>query len=278
MKVLLYVLFLLSPTLIWAVPDPRDSIILESKTVAPSTGPVATTMRVWITNKDSIAVVRLPLVEKSLSGGAYLTLAHPRTGMGAVNRLTSTLRKFLASFNRYNNSSPDSILLMAELDPTDIPDGEPPNSIRKPFLELKFDTVLSALGHVEFDSIRILAVRIEFANMLGSRVEVNFAKSLFTVVAPRMNLNIDVSSSSVSVVNQTGNFQKPLLQGFLPENGSSNEPITSGTSFAFQALPAPVIFDTSRSSKPKRVNLNGQKVTVFSKECANTSKPGHYPK
>ncbi|MGE5693263.1 MAG: hypothetical protein ACM3YF_05740, partial [Candidatus Zixiibacteriota bacterium] len=51
-----------------AQPDPRDSVILESKIVAPvaGTGGVVR-MRVWITNKDSLTFVTMPLIETSLS-------------------------------------------------------------------------------------------------------------------------------------------------------------------------------------------------------------------
>jgi len=47
----------------FAVPDPRDSVILESKTIAPGVGSPAAVVGVFITNKDSLSNVTLALVE-----------------------------------------------------------------------------------------------------------------------------------------------------------------------------------------------------------------------
>lgn len=65
----------------WAqVPDPRDSIILESKVLAPGlvgspTGnPPAFTMKVYITNKDTLAILILALRESTIVGTAYADL------------------------------------------------------------------------------------------------------------------------------------------------------------------------------------------------------------
>jgi hypothetical protein len=43
-------------------PDPRDSVIIESKTVYPGNGPAAAYVKVYITNKDTLAGYTLCLV------------------------------------------------------------------------------------------------------------------------------------------------------------------------------------------------------------------------
>ena len=84
--VLLLGILLLTIGQLSAQPDPRDSLILESKIVAPTAGTGGVVrMRVWITNKDSLTAVTMPLVESSLLGGAYMTLARPRTGNAGEN-------------------------------------------------------------------------------------------------------------------------------------------------------------------------------------------------
>ena len=123
---------LFSSTIAWArVPDPRDSIILESKTVAPGAFHDAPTdtaayvyLRMWITNKDTIVWISLPLEERSLSNGAYLRAGHPRlpgnSSGGTINHLTSTLPHHrYALFTKYNSSSPDTFL--QELSNTYVP-------------------------------------------------------------------------------------------------------------------------------------------------------------
>lgn len=72
------------------VPSPGDSIIIESKTLTVSTGVPAAVVRVFITNKDTLTAYTLALVERSRSGGAYMTLSHPRNFDGVVTPLTGT--------------------------------------------------------------------------------------------------------------------------------------------------------------------------------------------
>ncbi|MGH8005356.1 MAG: hypothetical protein ACRECJ_11605, partial [Limisphaerales bacterium] len=85
--VLLLGVFSLTMGRLSAQPDPRDSVILESKIVAPvagANGSGVVRMKVWITNKDSLTYLTLPLIETSISGGAYMTLSRPRTFNGVV--------------------------------------------------------------------------------------------------------------------------------------------------------------------------------------------------
>lgn len=169
-----------------AQPDPRDSVILESKIVAPiagASGSGVVRMKVWITNRDSLTYLTLPLIETSTSGGAYMILSRPRTFNGMVIPLTGTLRFFAAAnVARYNGISPDSFLVAAGFDPSDPTSIEPPNAVRKPIWELKFDTVSSQaqVGTVEFDSGRV-TLSVQFTNTEPRDLEVHFVKGVFQV-------------------------------------------------------------------------------------------------
>ena len=190
-------------------PDPRDSIILESKTVAPGAHPGPSTdtaaylyVRVFITNKDSLTYMTLPLVTTSTSGGAYATVARPRNFFGVVNPLTNTLRYFNhASFVVYNSSSPDKIDVGAGFDPADPGTIEPPNEIRKAVWELKFDTVWATAGTFELDSTTAGSQSVLFTNTVPQDINVNFVKSVITVPAAlKGDLNWDLALTAADVV------------------------------------------------------------------------------
>ena len=187
---LLICLFVYSSA-IFAAPDPRDSIIIESKTVNPGAGAPAVYLRVLITNKDSLSNIVLPLVERSITGGAYMILSRPRNFNGVVRPLTTTLsnyRIFVGS--RYNDLSPDTVTIAGHFDPLDRATLEPPNSNRKAFWEIKFDTVRPGLGNLEVDSalIKVGDVgswnAIYFLDRMGDIIRVNFVKGVITVQAP----------------------------------------------------------------------------------------------
>ncbi len=184
--VLLLAVFSLTIGSLSAQPDPRDSVILESKIVAPiagASGSGVVRMRVWITNKDSLTFVTLPLIETSVSGGAYMTLSRPRTFVGAVVPLTTTLQtQRILNTLKYNSTSPDSFLVAGGFDPLDPATIEPPNASRKALWDIKFDTVTSQaqVGFVQFDSGRV-AQSLTFTNTLPSDHSPNFVKSLFQV-------------------------------------------------------------------------------------------------
>lgn len=171
-------------------PDPRDSVIIESKTVNPGAGAPAVRVKVFITNKDTLQNITLGLVEKSLTGGAYMVLSRPRTYDGVITKLTSTLsfQKFLNT-TRYNGVSPDTIVATSFRDPNDpIITAEPPNSSRKAFLEIKFDTVRSAMGTIALDSLRWYGgynvLFVADVNQVTRDIPVNFVKGTITVEAP----------------------------------------------------------------------------------------------
>jgi len=209
-KVVLVLLlaFFAMVVLVQAQPDPRDSIILESKAVVPGAHPGSGSdtaayvyLKVYITNKDSLAFVTLPLTERSTSGGAYMTLARPRNFDGMVNRLTTTLGAQRGSNPSpltvpgrvYNSVSPDTLAFFAGFDPLDPSTIEPPNVGRKALWEIKFDTVFNNAGTIEFDTTRWSNGFAGFTNTDPIDYRVNFIKSVITVVTNPLkgDLNLD---------------------------------------------------------------------------------------
>ncbi len=165
-----------------ALPDPRDSIIIESKFVQFGVGSPATVVRVYITNKDTLGAIGLCLVEKSISGGAYMILSQPRTFQGVVNQLIPTLPDFQTFVgNRYNNVSPDSFAIASYR--IALAGEEPPNLTRKAIYEIKFDTVRtnSNNGKVVIDTCRIIENWTSLCKPNGEDIKVNFVKGTITV-------------------------------------------------------------------------------------------------
>lgn len=180
MKALVAGLILLGTSFAFAQPDPRDSIILDYKTVTPSIGPAILTIRVWITNKDSLSGLILPLVESSFSGGAYATLSYPRTFSGVITPLTGSFTSGTADFSFYHSDSPDTFLLSGSASSP-----EPPHSTRQAVWEIKFDTVKNNLGCFELDSITFPPnFAVGFIDQIGRSVAVNFIKSRIRVDVP----------------------------------------------------------------------------------------------
>jgi len=186
---LVFVLF--SYGIVNATPDPRDSVILESKVVNPSNGPVAMTVRVSITNKDTLRSLILPVVIRSISGGAFVIIARPRTQSGTLNQLTSTL-PFIITNDKTNSVSPDSFRWFSDVFAGS--DYETPNLTRKGFWEIKFDTIRPNLGTVEIDSASINTTTVLFTTKDLIDLPVNFVKSTITVV-PSCNTNFDFQAS-----------------------------------------------------------------------------------
>jgi hypothetical protein len=193
--------------IVQAQPDPRDSVILESKTVYPGAHPGSSSdtaayayLRVYITNKDSLVAIEVSLLETALSGGAYMTLGWPRNFNGVFNRLTNTLggTKYY-NFTGYHSNSPDSFYFGGVFDPLQPASIEPPNAVRKPFWEIKFDTVRANLGAVEFDSLGNLSRQTAFTNTVPVDVPVHFVKSTVTVER-KGDLNLDGIVSPADVV------------------------------------------------------------------------------
>jgi len=198
--------FLLLATTAWAqTPDPRDSIILESKTVEPGhRGETDTSaylyVKVYITNKDSLAFMVLSLKEISTYSGAYGILGRPRNFLGVINPLTYSFRYGVASnFSRYDGQSPDSFVVGAGYDGTDPATIEPPNAVRKAVWEIKFDTVLNVAGRFVLDTATV-AYRTMFTNTVPLDMPVNFVKSVITVAVNKGDMNEDGRLSAADIV------------------------------------------------------------------------------
>ncbi len=186
------------------IADPLDSVIIESKFVIPGSGSPHMNLRVYITNKDNIIGLALPLREETYSGDAYAVLATPRTFNGTVTPLTNTLRYSSGhNFNFYDGVSPDRFLLVGNSDVTDLGNTtEPPNAARKAIWDIKFNSVTgtgNCTGKILFDTTldieRIFDNTIQFVDANKKRVPVNFLRSFVTVagtVAPTQNLTLQM--------------------------------------------------------------------------------------
>ena len=173
---------LLGSTASFAQPDPRDSVIIESKTVAPNlTGSPAFTLKVYITNKDTLANFTLPVEIKTVSGTAFVLLNSPRSFNGTINRLTSTLGNNTVFSSFVNDASPDSAIWSGFWDPNDTSTAEPPNFSRKAIWEIKFSHSSDSAGQVQIDSAVIFSNRVRFVGIGVNSVKVNLVKSIVSV-------------------------------------------------------------------------------------------------
>ncbi len=196
MKTILAVL-LLATTAFSQTPDPRDSVIIESKTAAPQSGPCASAslkIRVWITNKDSLAVIVLPLETNRISGDAYAVLSRPANcgsnraavviadfiyppGPGGGQRLPARF----SNVNNYHSTPPDTFLWAGNQEnPLQADDRVPPNFTRVPVIDIKFDSV-TGLGLFQVDSGKVLANTVSFVDIFGTAIYVNFVKGMINV-------------------------------------------------------------------------------------------------
>ena len=203
------------------VPDPRDSIILESKTVTPGSGRPYMTIKAYITNKDSLTYMVLALKEVSTSGGAYGILSRNalgfRTFASVITNLTYTFRYITAASFRYDSSSPDSFIFAAGFDGSDPATIEPPNATRKAIWEIKFDTVLSSVGTFVLDSAVVVGQPSSFINTRPVDVPVNFVKSVITVAYPKGDFNQDFRMSAADIVL----LLNCVFQSMPPPGGAS---------------------------------------------------------
>jgi len=210
MKSAIVSFLLLTTTAFAQVPDPADSIIIESKYAAPKNGACQSAVlrvRVYITNKDSLGNVTLPFLFTSKSGGAYATLSRP-ANCSSDRAASATVFDFIypdptrlptraTNSQNYHSNSPDSFPWSGNLQ---IDQELLPNSTRTPFLEIKFDTVRTNLGTFEIDTTRIGFSSPVFVTLLGGAViPFNFVKSTITV---RINgdMNLDGLLTSPDVV------------------------------------------------------------------------------
>ncbi|MGH8005283.1 MAG: Ig-like domain-containing protein [Limisphaerales bacterium] len=170
------VLLLIPPAAFAQAPDGRDSVIIESKTVEPgNTGSPAFTLKVYITNKDTLANLTLPVEIRTGNGAAFVLLNTPRTFNGTINRLTSTLGNSFVFSPFINDASQDSAVWSGFWDPNDTSTAEPPNSTRKAIWEIKFSHSSDSMGMVQMDSATIFDNKLQFVSVNGEAVNANFA-------------------------------------------------------------------------------------------------------
>ena len=179
-------------------PDPRDSIILESKTVAPGlSGHPAFSLKVYITNKDTVAILTLALRESTITGTGYAVLDSMGNGGDpdgwALSDCVTFLKKTLngnpaENFSDYDGKSPDRFLVAATFSPTStnpFRQAEPTNVTRSAIWELKFMSTTKSPGVVQIDTTKLSVATLFTVIRNGGRdvrdVPVNFVKSLITI-------------------------------------------------------------------------------------------------
>ncbi|MCI0330790.1 MAG: dockerin type I domain-containing protein [candidate division Zixibacteria bacterium] len=202
--------FLLLGTTVWAQPDVRDSIILESKSVEPGhRGETDTSaylyVKVYITNKDSLAYMVLSLKEVSTYNGVYGILGYPRTFTGVITPLTPSFRYGVATiFSKYDGISPDSFVIGAGADGTDPNTFEPPNGVRKAVWEIKFDSAITYNypGTFELDSAVVSGQPGCYFTKISpvADLPVNFVKSVITVAYDKGDMNEDGRITAVDII------------------------------------------------------------------------------
>ena len=190
------------------LPDPRDSIILESKSVAPNlSGSPAFAVKVYITNKDSLTYMTLGIRESTIVGTAYALLNRDANGLltfySVVSNLTNTLHYNEGDiFVGYNETSPDFFVLAAGFDGINPETIEPPNLVRKPVWELRFRRTLDVMGQILLYSyLRCGQTSYDyFTNTQPRDIPVNFLPGVITVEYLKGDLNGDVMLSAADVV------------------------------------------------------------------------------
>ncbi len=244
-------------------PDPADSVILESKTIAPQAGACQSAIlkiRVYVTNKDSLGNVTLPLEERS-DGGGYAILSRPSSC--ASNRTSANVFTFLyptapgsgtprlgtriASFVNYHSNPPDTFMFTGTFDPTDPDTKLPSNLTRTPLLEIKFDSVTTTappgVGKFELDSGKISANVVNFVDAFGNTQRVNFIKSVNIVGVP-LEFNLISPANGAFVPSQQPTFVWESLHDSLPIPASYTVFVSTSPSFS-PADTSPPLADTT---------------------------------
>jgi hypothetical protein len=190
---------LMIPALVFAgIPSPADSVICESKTVAPTAGACQSAgvkLRTFITHEDSLANVTIVYSTTSTSNGGYATLS--RSGACAASRnfaavvdpliSAAQLKSRLLNSSQYHSSSPDTFAAFFTLsDPTDDLEKLEPSSGRRALMDVKFDSASATTipGVMEVDSSKVLANTIQFVDLFGVKQDVNYVKGILTISVP----------------------------------------------------------------------------------------------
>ncbi|MCI0406736.1 MAG: hypothetical protein L0209_11855, partial [candidate division Zixibacteria bacterium] len=122
--------------------------------------------------------------------------------------------------NQYDGISPDRFKLVGSYNSGDLTTAELPNATRKLFWQLKFDTAALSgpSGQVLFDSVRNNpSDRIEFRDLAGTRIRVNFINSVFTITATDVrDINPAFVPRQFALFQNYPNPSTPAPRLFLP--------------------------------------------------------------
>lgn len=255
---ILIVLVLTLWTAAWAQPDPRDSIILESKTVDSNlTGAPAFTMKIYITNKDTLGFLTLAFVESTTVGAGYAILDSSGSlddpdgwvWRDMVNPVRGTLDgTIIEDFSQYNGTSPDRFLLAGGFNPAPglpLRNAEFINLSRVVIWELQFGSTTNSSGLVRLDTTRLTQ------------------STLFTIITNQGQNAVDIPVNFVAAqctVGMVSTDVREVNQGQRPQTYSLSQnypnPFNANTQISF-ALPK------AGKTRLEVFNILGQKVNTL---------------
>jgi hypothetical protein len=259
-----------------AQPNPADSVIIESKTVAPfdsACSRAGLLVRVFITNKDTLSNITLPFESRTLTSAAYATLSRGAACSGTRTSAqvfpflyppalsgTQRLGTRVANFLGYHSNPPDSFMFTGTFDPTDPDTWMPRNPTRAALIDIKFDTAkVTPLtnGQFEIDSVRIPpANTIQFVDPNGATIRVNFVKSLVTVQGLGVK---DIDKGQIpTVYSLAQNYPNPFnantqITFALPKSGQARLDI-----YNVLGQKVSTLFNEFMSAGTKTVNWDGR--------------------
>jgi len=225
MKTLLAALILSGATVTFSqTPDPRDSIIIENRLTTRYYGMCGSAIwriRVWITNKDSLENITLPLEIRASYQAGYATLSRPAdcgpyTTASAFSVLlpAGQLPFQDGRFELYDGSPPDTFMFEASSDPTQEASKVPPNSTRRALIDIKFDTIKGGGGPCPIDSTLFPpSSTISFTNAAGYKVPVNFVEGYISIIAHPPFISNCPSNPFELLYGQTLSYQFTSFEG-----------------------------------------------------------------
>jgi len=232
--ILLAGLLLVLPVLAWAqAPNPADSIILESKSLATGlSGVPAFSVKVYITNDDTLGYLTLALIEQTIVGNAYAQLDSSgsaddpdgRTWDDVVIPLNGTLFDSKAeNFSLY--AATGRFLVGAGFAPTTANPtrrSEPPNAARDDIWELQFMNT-SGIGQVELDSMTLIQkTQFTYIKQNGSVVAdepVNWVPGILSITEDFQITNCSGAGGNVL-------YGRPYSFDFAAGNAQGEQPAT----------------------------------------------------
>lgn len=249
-----------------AQPDPRDSMIIETKAVDTSlTGTPsvpAFVVQLLVTNKDSLGYMVLVMVESTAtSSNAYALLNRTAGGLltftSMVNAVNGTMSFFTGVNNsQYHDNSPDTILIAGGADGVDDATAEPPHAVRTPVWELKFrhsSTGIDSIGVVWLDSAKFSGQHCYFTTKVPPPVDV-----LVNFLPGRLHV-----CPNADTLDCVGSDVRDVRHGVIPGQYALSQnypnPFNANTQISF-ALPK------SGKTTLEVFNILGQKVNTLVNE------------